>query len=76
MVEAVEPGTTALVVYEDDPAGTADAIGALLAAPDRRLAMGTAARRRALAGQTWSQVADRYDALLRQVVAREARCAS
>ena len=76
LVEAVEPGTTALVVREDDPTGTADAIGALLAAPDRRRAMGTAARRRALVGQTWSRVADRYDALLRQVVAREPRCAS
>jgi phosphatidylinositol alpha-1,6-mannosyltransferase len=77
LVETVEPGTTALVVGEDDPAGVADAVDALLAAPDRRRAMGAAARRRALAGQTWTHVAARYDALLRQVVAREARtCAS
>jgi phosphatidyl-myo-inositol dimannoside synthase len=76
LVEAVDPGATALVVREDDPAGVADAVDSLLAAPDRRRAMGTAARRRALAGQTWAHVTAEYDALLRQVAAREERCVS
>jgi len=76
LVEAVEPGATAVVVPEDDPDCVADAVDALLDAPDRRRAMGAAARRRALAGQTWTHVAARYDALLRQVAARAERCAS
>jgi phosphatidylinositol alpha-1,6-mannosyltransferase len=76
LVEAIEPGATALVVPEDDPAGVADAVDSLLGARDRRRAMGAAARRRALAGQTWTHVAARYDALLRHVAAREERCAS
>jgi phosphatidylinositol alpha-1,6-mannosyltransferase len=76
LIETVEPGTTALVVREDDPTGVAEAVDDLLAAPDRRRAMGAAARRRALSSQTWAHVAARYDALLRQVATREAQCVS
>jgi phosphatidyl-myo-inositol dimannoside synthase len=76
LVEAVEPDATALVVPEDDPEAVADAVDSLLAAPDRRRAMGIAARRRALSSQTWKHVAARYDTLLRQVAAREEQCAS
>jgi phosphatidylinositol alpha-1,6-mannosyltransferase len=46
--EAVADGETGLVVREPgDPAAVAEAIGELLADPDRRAAMGVAARRRA-----------------------------
>jgi phosphatidyl-myo-inositol dimannoside synthase len=76
LVEAVEPGVTALVVSEDDLVGVANAVDSLLADPERRRAMGAAARHRALASQTWTDVALRYDALLRQVATREERCAS
>jgi phosphatidylinositol alpha-1,6-mannosyltransferase len=76
LVEAVRPGATALVVPEDDPDAVADSVDALLAAPARRREMGEAARRHALDGLTWREVATRYDALLRRIVAREEQCAS
>jgi phosphatidylinositol alpha-1,6-mannosyltransferase len=76
LIEAVEPGTTALVVREDDPPGVSEAVDTLLRAPERRHAMGAAARRRALHSQTWKHVAAEYDALLRRVATRRAQCVS
>ncbi len=46
--EAIEPGATGLVVQPGSPRALADAIGALLDDPNRREAMGRAARERVL----------------------------
>ncbi len=44
--EAVEDGTSGLLVEPEDAAGLAAALGELLADPDRRQEMGEAARQR------------------------------
>jgi glycosyltransferase involved in cell wall biosynthesis len=55
------------------PAGDSEAIGAglisLLEAPELRARMGVAARRRVLENYSTAKVADRYEALLREVLA-------
>jgi phosphatidylinositol alpha-1,6-mannosyltransferase len=63
--EAVADGETGVVVdHPDDPAAVAQAIGALLADPARRAAMGAAARRRAQAEFSYDVLAARLAAAL------------
>jgi len=67
LAEAVVHDRTGLVVPQDDPAATADALRALLDDGDRRRDQGRAARARAVADLTWAALADRYDAVVRRV---------
>jgi glycosyltransferase involved in cell wall biosynthesis len=57
-------GNTALYADARRPETLARAIGTLLADPDRRRAMGQAARRRAAAFYRWDEVADAYEKAL------------
>tara|TARA_B100000683_G_scaffold57037_1_gene54729 strand:+ start:1021 stop:2151 length:1131 start_codon:yes stop_codon:yes gene_type:complete len=58
--EAVEHDETGLVVNDpDDPTAAAEAIGSLLADPDRRAAMADAGRRRAEAEFSYEKLAER-----------------
>ncbi len=58
--EAVVDGETGLVVDDpDDPRAVADAITQLVVDPERRLAMGAAARRRVVADFDYQHLADR-----------------
>ena len=63
--EAVVNGETALVVPQSDPEATAQALLRLLEDDDLRASLGTAARNRALAEQTWRGRASDYDRVLR-----------
>lgn len=54
----IRPGATGLVARANDPAQLADQVGALLADPGRRAAMGRAAREQT-EGRTWERVNDR-----------------
>ena len=65
--EAVVDGETAIVVPQSDPKATAEALKSLLEDTSLSIRLGTAARERALAGQTWSSRAAEYDQLLRTV---------
>ena len=67
LAEAIEHGRTGLAVEPNDPDATATAILYLLDHRRRRRQMGQAARRRALAEQTWAQRATHYDVLLREI---------
>jgi phosphatidyl-myo-inositol dimannoside synthase len=66
--EAVTEGKTGLIVPENDPTGTADAILSLLTQNDRRYQMGKEARKLVLEGRTWSHRAFEYDSFLRSLV--------
>lgn len=70
LAEAVRDGETGRTVPLEDPEATAEALVELLADPARRARMGEAARRRALAEQTWERAADAYERLFRNLVAR------
>ncbi len=59
---AVEDGATGALVPEGDAAALAGALRALLAAPERRRAMGEAGRRKVDRELTWDAVAARYRA--------------
>jgi phosphatidylinositol alpha-1,6-mannosyltransferase len=63
--EAVADGETGFVVDPRDPAAAADALGRLLDDPERRAAMGGAARRRALEGFAYDALAARLLPLAR-----------
>jgi glycosyltransferase involved in cell wall biosynthesis len=71
--EVVEDGVTGLVVPRGDSAALAQAIGSLLADPDRRRQMGQAGRARALRLFDWDRTAEQFEALYREVGARAAR---
>lgn len=64
LVEAILPGETGLVVQENDPESTAQAIIHLLGNPALLNQMGSKAQQRALAEQTWAARAQAYDHLL------------
>ncbi len=69
--EAVDAGSTGLVVDDpDDPIALAATIAELVDDPDRRLAMGLAARRRAVEAFDYRMLADRLGAALADTVAR------
>ncbi len=67
MPEAVEEGRTGLVVERDDAKGLADALVHLLERPDRRRAMGEAARARARRQFSWDRIAADVLALYREL---------
>jgi phosphatidylinositol alpha-1,6-mannosyltransferase len=63
LAEAVLDQETGLIVPQNDPEQTAEAIMALLSDDARRQAIGLRARQRALATQTWNVRARAYDSL-------------
>ena len=71
--EVVENGVTGLVVPRGDSTALAQAIGSLLADPDRRRAMGQAGRARALQLFDWDRSAEQFEQIYRDVAARTAR---
>jgi phosphatidyl-myo-inositol dimannoside synthase len=68
LVEAIQDGKTGLVVPEDNPEATAQAILRLLQDRDLLQSYGLAARERALSEQTWSRCVQHYDLVLRQLL--------
>lgn len=71
--EVVEDGVTGLIVPRGDSAALAQAIGALLADPQRRRRMGQAGRERALRLFDWDRSAGQFEELYREVAARIVR---
>jgi glycosyltransferase involved in cell wall biosynthesis len=71
--EVVENGVTGLVVPRGDSAALADAIGSLLADPERRRRMGRAGRERALRLFDWDRSAQQFEELYREVAGRMKR---
>ena len=57
---AITSGVEGLLVPEQDDAALEEALGELLTDPDRRRALGDAARRRVVGELTWDRVAARY----------------
>jgi glycosyltransferase involved in cell wall biosynthesis len=71
--EVVQDGVTGLVVPRGDTAALAEAIGSLLADPDRRLAMGRAGRERALRLFDWDRTAAQFERIYAEVRAKAGR---
>ena len=71
--EVVEDGVTGLVVPRGDSTALAQAIGSLLADPERRRAMGQAGRERALRLFDWDRSAEQFEQVYREVAARTGR---
>jgi phosphatidylinositol alpha-1,6-mannosyltransferase len=67
-VEAVEHGVTGLVVDGTNVSAVAEAVGGLLADPDRARAMGKAGRARVESSYTWPRAAGELAAWLREAV--------
>ena len=65
--QAVRAGTEALLVAERDPEALATAILALLDSPERREALGRAARARAQDVFDWSRVGEQFEDVFRSV---------
>jgi glycosyltransferase involved in cell wall biosynthesis len=68
--EVVEHGVTGLVVPRGDSPALAEAIGSLLADPERRRRMGIAGRERALRLFDWDRTAEQFEQLYVEVGAR------
>ena len=71
--EVVEHGVTGLVVPRGDTSALAEAIGSLLADPERRRRMGVAGRERALRLFDWDRSAEQFEGLYVEVGAKAAR---
>jgi MMP alpha-(1->4)-mannosyltransferase len=71
--EVVENGVTGLVVPRGDSAALAQAIGSLLADPERRRRMGQAGRERALRLFDWDRSAVQFEELYREIGGRMTR---
>jgi len=71
--EVVQHGVTGLVVPRGDTPALAEAIGSLLADPDRRLAMGRAGRERALRLFDWDRTAAQFERIYAEVRAKAGR---
>ena len=67
LAEAVKHNTTGMIVPQNDPAATADAILALVKSPDTLKRFGMQAQQFAQENQTWDQVSARYREVLQQV---------
>ncbi|HEX2028361.1 MAG TPA: glycosyltransferase [Nitriliruptorales bacterium] len=72
MVDTVVEGVTGVHVPPRDPEALAEALGALLADPGRRHALGTAGLRRAREWYSWGRVAASTLGAYRHVLARDA----
>jgi glycosyltransferase involved in cell wall biosynthesis len=71
--EVVENGVTGLVVPRGDANALAQAIGSLLADPQRRRRMGQAGRARALRLFDWDRSAEQFEEIYREVASRISR---
>jgi glycosyltransferase involved in cell wall biosynthesis len=71
--EVVENGVTGLVVPRGDSKALAQAIGSLLADPEKRRSMGPAGRARALRLFDWDRSAEQFEAIYREVASRMPR---
>ena len=71
--EVVENGVTGLVVPRGDTTALAQAIGSLLADPERRRRMGQAGRDRALRLFDWDRSAEQFEQIYREVAAKVSR---
>ena len=71
--EVVENGVTGLVVPRGDAKALAQAIGSLLADPQRRRPMGQAGRERALRLFDWDRSAEQFEEIYREVASRMSR---
>jgi phosphatidylinositol alpha-1,6-mannosyltransferase len=67
--ESLVPGETGLLVNGADVAEVADAVGSLLADPERADAMGRAGRERVERAFGWSRAAEQLAGWLREAVA-------
>jgi phosphatidyl-myo-inositol dimannoside synthase len=67
--ESLAPGETGLLVNGSDVAEVADAVGSLLADPERADAMGVAGRERVVRAFGWSRAAEQLAGWLREAVA-------
>jgi glycosyltransferase involved in cell wall biosynthesis len=68
--EAVADGETGVLVAADDAPGLVDAVANLLASPDRRAAMGAAARNRAAERFSVTRMLGELEDLYREVLDR------
>jgi len=71
--EVVEDGVTGLVVPRGDARALAQAMGSLLADPQRRRRMGLAGRERALRLFDWDRSAQQFEEIYREVASRMSR---
>jgi glycosyltransferase involved in cell wall biosynthesis len=71
--EVVENGVTGIVVPRGDAKALAQAIGSLLADPQRRRSMGQAGRERALRLFDWDRSAQQFEEIYREVASRMTR---
>lgn len=71
--EVVENGVTGIVVPRGDAKALAQAIGSLLADPQRRRVMGQAGRERALRLFDWDRSAQQFEEIYREVASRITR---
>jgi glycosyltransferase involved in cell wall biosynthesis len=71
--EVVENGVTGIVVPRGDAKALAQAIGSLLADPQRRRVMGQAGRERALRLFDWDRSAQQFEEIYREVASRMTR---
>jgi glycosyltransferase involved in cell wall biosynthesis len=69
----VENGVTGIVVPRGDAKALAQAIGSLLADPQRRRVMGQAGRERALRLFDWDRSAQQFEEIYREVASRMTR---
>jgi len=66
--ELVHPETTGLLVPPEDHLTLRNALNALFLEPERRLAMGSAARKLVEERYTWDQVASKYLSLMQEII--------
>jgi glycosyltransferase involved in cell wall biosynthesis len=66
--EAVQDGLTGLIVSQNDPDETAEAVLRLIKNPDLRKTLAKKAYQNASENQTWDRVAEKYMALLEEVM--------
>jgi phosphatidyl-myo-inositol dimannoside synthase len=67
LAEAVQNGITGLIVPQNDPAATAEAILNLAGSPRLLSTLGKHARQNVLNHQTWEQVVARYQVVLEEI---------